>query len=167
MPGHGRAKADSHLELPVVNASREALAARDFAPFHALRDAPIAMSAHVVFTAIDANAPATTSARAVSEIMRGALGFEGLIVSDDLSMKALTGSFEARTRAVFAAGLDIALHCNGELSEARAVAAAAPELAGASLRRAQAALARVAGGPQAFDADAGRAELAALMASAP
>jgi beta-N-acetylhexosaminidase len=166
MPGHGRARADSHLELPVVSASREALAARDFAPFAALREAPMAMSAHVVYTAIDPDAPATTSPRVVGEIMRGALAFDGLIVSDDLSMKALSGSFETRTQAVFAAGLDIALHCNGDLKEARAVASATPELAGASLRRAEAALARVAAGPRAFDAEAARAELAALMASA-
>ena len=167
MPGHGRAKVDSHLELPVVNASREALAARDFVPFAALADAPMAMTAHVVFTAIDANAPATTSRRVVSEIMRGALGFDGLIVSDDLSMKALGGSFGERTRAVFAAGLDIALHCNGDLTEARAVVAETPGLKGEALRRAEAALARVAGGPQAFDAAAGRAELEALLAAAP
>jgi beta-N-acetylhexosaminidase len=167
MPGHGRARADSHLELPVVTASREALAARDFVPFAALADAPMAMTAHVVFTAIDANAPATTSRPVVSEIMRGALGFDGLIISDDLSMKALGGSFGERTRAVFAAGLDVALHCNGDLTEARAVVAETPELTGEALRRAEAALARVAGGPQAFDAAASRAELEALLATAP
>jgi len=167
MPGHGRAKADSHLELPVVTASRQALASRDFVPFAALADAPIAMTAHVVFTAIDAGAPATTSRRVVSEIMRGALGFDGLILSDDLSMKALGGSFGERTRAVFAAGLDVALHCNGDLTEARAVVAQTPELTGEALRRADAALARVAGGPQTFDAAAGRAELEALLATAP
>ncbi len=167
MPGHGRAKADSHLELPAVSASREALAARDFIPFAALADAPAAMTAHVVFNAIDANWPATTSRRVVSEIMRGAIGFDGLIFSDDLSMKALGGSFEQRTRAVFAAGLDVALHCNGDLAEARAVVAETPELKGEALRRAEAALKRVAGGPLAFDAAAGRAELEALLATAP
>jgi beta-N-acetylhexosaminidase len=166
MPGHGRAKADSHLELPVVTASRDALAARDFAPFVALKEAPIAMSAHVVYQSIDADAPATVSPRVVKEIMRGAIGFDGLIVSDDLSMKALTGDFATRTRGVFAAGLDIALHCNGDLSEARQVTAVTPDLTGASLSRAEAALARVAGGPQAFDAAAGRAELDALLAGA-
>ena len=166
-PGHGRAKVDSHLELPVVTASREALAARDFIPFAAFADAPMAMTAHVVFTAIDANAPATISRRVVSEIVRGELGFDGLIVSDDLSMKALGGSFEERTRAVFAAGLDVALHCNGDLTESRAIVAETPELTGKALRRAEAALKRVAGGPQAFDAAAGRAELEALLATAP
>ena len=167
MPGHGRAKADSHLELPVVSASREALAARDFAPFAALRDLPMAMSAHVVFTAIDPGAPATTSPRVVSEIMRGAIGFDGLIISDDTSMKALGGTFVEKTRAIFAAGLDIVLHCNGDLAEARAVVSETPELKGAALRRAEAALARVAGGPRSFDAAAGRAELEALLAAAP
>jgi beta-N-acetylhexosaminidase len=167
MPGHGRAKVDSHLELPVVTASREALAARDFIPFAALADAPAAMTAHVVFDAIDAKGPATTSRRVVAEIMRGALGFDGLIISDDLSMKALGGSFAERTRAVFAAGLDVALHCNGDLTEARAVVAETPELKGEALRRAVAALKRVAGGPQPFDAAAGRAELEALLATAP
>jgi beta-N-acetylhexosaminidase len=166
-PGHGRAKVDSHLELPVVTASREALAARDFIPFIAFADAPMAMTAHVVFTAIDASAPATTSQRVVSEIVRSELGFDGLIVSDDLSMKALGGSFEERTRAVFAAGLDVALHCNGDLTESRAVVAETPELTGKALRRAEAALERVAGGSQAFDAAAGRAELEALLATAP
>ena len=166
-PGHGRAKVDSHLELPVVTASLEALAARDFIPFIAFADAPMAMTAHVVFTAIDASAPATTSRRVVSEIVRGELGFDGLIVSDDLSMKALGGSFEERTRAAFAAGLDVALHCNGDLTESRAVVAETPELTGKALRRAEAALKRVAGGPQAFDAAAGRAELEALLATGP
>jgi beta-N-acetylhexosaminidase len=167
MPGHGRAKVDSHLELPVVTASREALAARDFLPFAALSDLPMAMSAHIVFTAIDDKAPATTSLRVVSEIMRGAIGFDGLIFSDDTSMKALRGSFAEKTRAIFAAGLDIALHCNGDLNEARQVAGQTPELTDEALRRAEAALKCVAGGPRAFDAAAGRAELEALLATAP
>ncbi|HYA73949.1 MAG TPA: glycoside hydrolase family 3 N-terminal domain-containing protein, partial [Roseiarcus sp.] len=166
IPGHGRARADSHLELPVVAASRAELAARDFWPFAALRDAPMAMSAHVLYSAIDPDRPATTSPIVVREIMREAIGFDGLILSDDLSMKALGGPFEERARALFAAGLDIALHCNGDLAEARAVAGASPELAGLSLRRAEAALARVAAGPQPFDVEAGRAELDATMGAA-
>ncbi|MGD1014937.1 MAG: beta-N-acetylhexosaminidase [Roseiarcus sp.] len=163
IPGHGRARADSHLELPVVAASRSELAGRDFVPFAALRDAPMAMTAHVVFSAIDPEFPATTSPIVVREIIRGAIGFDGLILSDDLSMKALSGPLAGRARAAFAAGLDIALHCNGDLGEARAVAESAPELAGAALRRAEAALARVAAGPQPFDVAAGRAELAASL----
>ncbi len=167
MPGHGRAQVDSHLDLPVVTASREALAARDFRPFAALNDLPMAMSAHIVFTAIDDTQPATTSPRVVSEIMRGAIGFDGLIFSDDTSMKALRGTFAEKTRAIFAAGLDIVLHCNGDPTEAREVVAETPELKDEALRRAQAALKCVAGGPQAFEAAAGLAELEALLATAP
>jgi len=167
IPGHGRARADSHLELPGVDASLEELAARDFAPFAALRDAPIAMTAHVVYSAIDPTSPATTSPIVVNAVMRSQIGFSGLILSDDLSMKALGGPFAARAQAVFAAGVDIALHCNGDLAEAAPVAAASPELAGESLRRAEAALARAAGGPQPLDIEAARAELAGLLESAP
>ena len=159
MPGHGRARVDSHLELPVVAASREELASRDFRPFVALRDLPMAMSAHVVFSAIDRSAPATTSAIVVSEIMRGEIGFEGLILSDDLSMKALGGPFGKRAEAVFEAGLDIALHCNGDLAEALAVAEATSELTGQSLRRAEAALARISDAPAVLDVEEARAEL--------
>jgi beta-N-acetylhexosaminidase len=162
VPGHGRARADSHFELPVVAASREELAARDFAPFRALADAPMAMTAHVVFTAIDPDRPATTSRIVIQEIVRGAIGFDGLLMTDDLSMKALGGPLADRAHAAFAAGVDIALHCNGELAEARGVAAAAPELAGRSLERAEAALAGIANSPAPFDAERGRATLAEL-----
>ena len=140
IPGHGRARADSHLELPRVNSSREELA-RDFAPFAALKDLPMAMTAHVVYSALDPENPATTSPIIVREIMRQEIGFDGLIMSDDVSMKALGGPFEARVRAIFAAGLDVALHCNGDLEEARSVASETPELAGRALERAEAAVA--------------------------
>ena len=153
IPGHGRARADSHLELPVVTASHEELAARDFAPFRALADAPAAMSAHIVYTALDPDAPATLSAKYMREIIRGEIGFSGLLISDDLSMKALKGDFGDRTRGVFAAGLDLALHCNGDLDEGRPVAEATPWLTGPSLARAEAALARVTASPPEFDAD--------------
>jgi beta-N-acetylhexosaminidase len=159
VPGHGRARADSHLELPIVEASHAELSARDFAPFRALKDAPAAMSAHIVYTALDGRAPATLSSKIVNEIIRGEIGFSGLLISDDLSMKALKGDFTARTHGVFEAGLDIALHCNGDLAEGRPVAEASPPLAGRSLARAEAALARVSGGPQPFDAEAGYARL--------
>jgi beta-N-acetylhexosaminidase len=165
MPGHGRARVDSHQELPTVTASLDELAARDFAPFAALRDAPMAMTAHVVYSAIDPSSPATTSSIAVKTIMRERIGFEGLILSDDLSMKALGGPFGQRARAVFEAGVDIALHCNGDLAEAAPIAEASPELSGAALRRAEAALARIAGGAQPFDVEAARRELADLFAS--
>jgi beta-N-acetylhexosaminidase len=161
VPGHGRARADSHFELPIVTASRQDLAARDFAPFRALRDAPMAMTAHVVFSAIDPVHPATTSSLVIQEIVRGRIGFDGLLMTDDISMKALGGPLGERAEKAFAAGVDIALHCNGELAEARAVANAAPELTGVSLRRAEAALRRTAKGAAPFDAAKARAALAA------
>ncbi len=98
----------------------------------------------------------------IAEIVRGAIGFDGLLLSDDLSMKALRGPFESRARAVFAAGVDIALHCNGDLTEARPVAEASPDLSGRSLARAEAALQRIAAGPDEFDVAEGRAKLAAI-----
>ena len=113
VPGHGRAGADSHFELPRVSASREELEASDFAPFRALSGLPMAMTAHVVYEALDPENPATTSRIVVQKIIRGAIGFDGLLMSDDLSMKALSGSFTEKCRALFAAGVDIALHCNG------------------------------------------------------
>ena len=141
MPGHGRANADSHKALPRVSTPLEELERIDFLPFRALRDMPLAMSAHVVFEAIDADRPATTSPTVVGEVIRTAIGFDGLLLSDNVSMHALTGPFWDRTRDLFAAGCDIALHCSGDLDEARAVAAAAPELAGRSRERADRALA--------------------------
>jgi beta-N-acetylhexosaminidase len=162
MPGHGRARADSHLELPVVEASRAELE-RDFAPFRALADLPMAMTAHVVYRALDPERPATTSRIVVEEVMRGEIGFRGLLISDDVSMNALSGTFEDRTAAIFAAGLDLALYCYGNLAEARAVASVAPELAGKSLRRANAALAAIRP-PEPLDLDRAVADLAAINA---
>ena len=159
IPGHGRARADSHLELPKVDASLDALRQRDFVPFAMLRDIPMAMSAHIVFTAIDPVSPATTSAKVVSEIMRGEIGYDGLIISDDLSMKALSGTFAEKTRAVFAAGLDVALHCNGDRTEGAPVAANAPVLAGRSLERAERGLAATRRAPEPLDVEAAAAEL--------
>jgi beta-N-acetylhexosaminidase len=135
VPGHGRATADSHLELPVVTASRAELEAVDFAPFKACADLPAAMTAHVVYTAIDPNRPASTSARVIAEIVRGAIGFNGLLMSDDLGMQALSGNLAERTRAVLAAGCDLALVCSGALADTEAAAAEAPPLEGASLGR--------------------------------
>jgi beta-N-acetylhexosaminidase len=162
MPGHGRARVDSHHELPVVNAARDELK-RDFAPFAALKDLPIAMIAHVVYAAIDPHRPATASPIVVHEIMRGEIGFDGLIMSDDVSMNALKGPYDQRAAAIIEAGLDIVLHCNGDLEQARAVASAAPELSGFSLSRARAALAAIAQ-PEPFDADEGEREFAAVTA---
>ena len=165
IPGHGRARADSHLEVPIVPASRAELE-RDFAPFKALRDAPAAMTAHLVFNAIDAMRPGTVSPEVIQGIVRGEIGFDGLLFSDDLSMKALGGTFESRARGVFAAGVDIALHCNGDLAEARPVAEASPELTGKALARAEAVLALTMRQPQDFDIEAGRARLAELFPAA-
>ncbi|GEP03967.1 beta-N-acetylhexosaminidase [Methylobacterium oxalidis] len=166
IPGHGRAACDSHHGLPVVDASRDSLAAQDFQPFRALADLPLAMSAHVVFTALDPDRPATQSPTVVREIIRGAIGFDGLLMTDDLSMHALTGPFRARAEAAFAAGIDVALHCNGDRAEMEAVAEGAPVLAGPALRRAEAALARLAPAGEAFDVGEARARFEAGLTAA-
>ncbi len=159
MPGQGRAALDSHLDLPVVTADPAALAA-DFAPFRALADLPLAMTAHVVYAALDAEAPATQSATLV-RLMREEIGFDGLLMTDDLSMKALTGGFAARVRSALAAGCDMVLHCNGDAGEMAEVASAAPLLTGKAAARAEAALARRLGDPADDTAEAA-AEFAAL-----
>ena len=162
IPGHGRATADSHGELPVIETDRATLMSTDFAAFRPLSDLPLGMTAHVVYTAIDPIAPATTSVTLVRDVIRGWLGFRGLLMSDDISMGALSGSIEERTGAAISAGCDVILHCNGRLDEMRAVAAAAPLLSGQAAARADAALARrrqVA----THDLAALRAEWAALM----
>ena len=141
IPGHGRALADSHFELPVVATSRAELEATDFESFRRLAHLPAAMTAHVVYSAIDAAAPASTSARVTADIIRGHIGFDGLLMSDDLGMKALTGDFRARAEAVIAAGSDLALHCSGDLAEARAAAHGVPTMAGPALARFERALA--------------------------
>lgn len=140
IPGHGRALADSHEDLPVVDASKAALEATDFAPFKELNDAPMAMTAHVVYTALDASAPATTSTTVINDVIRGHMGFDGLLMSDDLSMKALDGTYAARTAAALKAGCDMILHCNGKMDEMQPIAAATPVLDGKALDRAKAAL---------------------------
>jgi len=165
IPGHGRANADSHLALPVVGAGLAELERTDFAAFRPLHDLPMAMTAHVVFSALDARRPATISPAIMAEVIRKSLGFSGLVMSDDVSMNALQGTIAERTRAAFAAGCDIVLHCNGKIDEMNEVAAHAPVLAGLAQRRADGALARLMP-PAPFDRDAGRAEFAALMAAA-
>jgi beta-N-acetylhexosaminidase len=164
IPGHGRALADSHHQLPDVNASRADLEARDFVPFRMLSDMPIALTAHVIFQAIDSEHPATQSKRVIDEIIRQFIGFSGLLVTDDLSMQALSGGLRDRAEAAFRAGVDMSLHCNGKLEEAAAVAAAAPRLSGPALLRAQAALARVPQMAEPLDVVEGRAKLAAALA---
>lgn len=137
LPGHGRARVDSHEALPVVEASLDELRAVDFAPFRALNDAPAAMTAHVVYTAIDPDRCATLSPRVIGEIIRGEIGFSGFLMTDDLSMKALSGTMTDRTRSSLAAGCDAVLHCNGEMPEMEEIAAATPMLAGEAAARAQ------------------------------
>lgn len=140
MPGHGRATMDSHKDLPMVADGAARLREVDFQPFRALRDLPIAMTAHVVFSQIDVNHPATTSPRMVA-LMREEIGFDGLLMSDDLSMNALSGGLGDRAAASLAAGVDLALHCNGKLEEMQAVVAAAGEMSEPARRRCDAALA--------------------------
>lgn len=141
IPGHGRALADSHLSLPVVTTPADELERTDFATFRALCDLPAAMTAHVVYAAFDADAPASTSRTVTERVIRGAIGFDGLLMSDDLGMKALGGPMRDRAAAVIAAGSDLALHCSGMLAEMQQAAAGVPALAGASLRRFEAAMA--------------------------
>ncbi|HEV7383363.1 MAG TPA: glycoside hydrolase family 3 N-terminal domain-containing protein, partial [Phenylobacterium sp.] len=163
IPGHGRAMADSHLELPVVDASYEDLDARDFAPFRVLSDMPMAMTAHVIYSAIDAKRPATTSRKVMRRVVRGAIGFDGLVMSDDLSMKALSGDFTERSRESRAAGCDVVLHCNGGMAEMKAVVVGAGVLKGRAAQRANAALARIAKTPEPFDVAEARARFDAAF----
>ena len=165
IPGNGRARVDSHLELPVVTASRADLEAVDFAPFRALADMPLGMTAHVVYTALDPAAPATLSRTVVRDIIRGFIGFDGLLMTDDLSMKALAGGFAERARAAFVAGVDVALHCNGDMREAEPVAEVSPMLAGRSLERAESALRRVSGPRDPIVAVDARAKLDLALAA--
>ncbi len=162
IPGHGRATADSHLRLPTVDTPKKELERTDFAAFQPLADLPMAMTAHVVFSALDPAHPATTSATIVEQVIRGVIGFQGLLMSDDVGMNALAGSFAERTRAVFAAGCDVVLHCSGKLDEMREIAAETPKLSGRALQRARQALASRRA-PQPFDRVAARAELDALI----
>ncbi|KAJ56630.1 beta-hexosaminidase [Actibacterium mucosum KCTC 23349] len=161
IPGHGAATVDSHLELPVANLDNDTLQAHDFAAFSGLADLPMAMTAHVVFPAIDAGAPATTS-RAVIRVIRDQIGFAGLLMSDDISMQALSGPIAERSRAALAAGCDLILHCNGDMAEMQAVASAAGRLSDLAVLRADAAL-RGRGGA-AEDPAALQAEWARLVA---
>jgi beta-N-acetylhexosaminidase len=162
IPGHGRATADTHFRLPEVDTAKTELERTDFAAFQPLADLPMAMTAHVVFSALDPAHPATTSATIIEQVIRGVIGFQGLLMSDDVSMNALAGSIAERTRAIVAAGCDMVLHCNGRLDEMREVAAETPELSGKALRRAAMALA-ARKPPQPFDRLAARADLDGLI----
>jgi beta-N-acetylhexosaminidase len=165
IPGHGRATADTHFKLPVVDTPKAELEKTDFAAFQPLADLPMAMTAHVVFSALDPAQPATTSATIIEQVIRGSIGFQGLLMSDDVSMNALAGSLAERTRAIVSAGCDMVLHCNGNLDEMREVAREAPVLSGKALDRAKRALASRKA-PQPFDRAAARAELDELIGRA-
>jgi beta-N-acetylhexosaminidase len=164
LPGHGRATADSHVQLPRVDAPRAELEATDFAPFRALNGMPLGMTAHVVYDAIDPECAATVSSIVIDEIIRGHIGFDGLLLSDDISanMKALGGSYRSRAERALSAGCDMLLHCNGERAEMEEIIEAVPLLAGAAGRRADEALALLsAPTPVALDEAASR--LGALL----
>jgi len=138
IPGHGRGLVDSHLALPVVDTDRAELEATDFAPFRALGSMPWAMTAHIVYTALDAQNPATLSAKVIEGVIRGWIEFEGVLISDDLSMQALGGSFAERTARALAAGCDLVLHCNGKMEEMQEVASRLKPLSPAAVRRVEA-----------------------------
>jgi len=163
IPGHGRAGADSHMSLPIVTALREELEDADFRTFHALRDLPLAMTAHVVYTAIDPDAPATTSKKLIDEIIRRHIGFAGLLMSDDLSMEALAGGLDERAQASLAAGCDVVLHCNGRMAEMEAVACAVPALQGLARDRADSAVAALAQHVEELDPAENHARLAEFL----
>ena len=165
VPGHGRAMADSHVELPVVSADAAALET-DLAPFIALKDAPMAMTAHVVYPAWDADQCATLSAKVIGEIIRGRIGFDGLLMSDDLGMRALSGSFAERATGVLEAGCDIVLHCSGDMAEMEAIAGAIGPIGAAAKARLDRAMATVAGakaGPSLDELIAKRDALLAVL----
>ena len=155
--------ADSHHDLPLVDAALSDLSEIDFAPFRVLSDMPMAMSAHVVFTALDGKRPATQSKTVIGDIIRGDIGFGGLLMTDDLSMKALKGDFTQRTRRALAAGCDVILHCNGDMAEMEGIMKGVKRLSGLTERRAEAALARLARVPEPFDVKDARARFDAAF----
>jgi beta-N-acetylhexosaminidase len=160
IPGHGRATADSHLTLPVVDAPRAALDASDFAPFRILADLPMAMTAHVVYTAVDPVLPATLSPDGI-RLIRGDIGFDGLLMTDDMSMQALSGDLATLSAQALAAGCDVILHCNGARDEMASVLSAAGALSGRAAERAARALS-FRRAPDDADLPALEAELVAL-----
>jgi beta-N-acetylhexosaminidase len=164
LPGHGRSEVDSHLELPRVSAPLEALRRDDFIPFQAHRDLPAGMTAHLLFEAIDPDRPATLSPTVIGDIIRGEIGFGGLLMTDDMSMKALQGDIGDLAARAIDAGCDLALHCNGDMAEMRSIAAMVPELTGSALRRAERALDVIRAGPtETGDASVWRAEFEQLL----
>ena len=168
IPGHGRAMADSHLALPRVSASRYQLDHHDFPPFRALGDLSLAMTAHVVYEAIDPHECATTSQTVITEVIRGQMGFDGLLMSDDLSMQALSGTMIERRSAVLAQGCDVVLHCNGEMAEMTPIAEGCPLIASEAQRRLTQVLSGLKTVPRLpFDRGQAEARLASLLAMRP
>lgn len=166
IPGHGRARADSHLELPVVSASRSTLWDSDFVPFRMLRSMPWAMTAHLLYQAVDPQRPATLSPIVIEELIRGDIGFDGLLITDDVSMRALSGSVGLRAAASIEAGCDLVLHCNGNMTEMREIAAAVPKMTPkAKARFARGEVMREKA-PEPFDVPAALRRLDALMKAA-
>jgi len=163
VPGHGRAMSDSHKELPAVDLPRAELELTDFAPFKGLADMPLAMTAHILFPQIDADYPATTSSEIIAKIIRGYIGFEGLIVSDDVTMAALRGSDRERAEQTRKAGCDIVLHCFADLLQMREIAAGSGELSEQSAARFETARCQVACVPDSIDFNALEAELDVLL----
>ncbi len=163
-PGHGRASADSHESLPRVDAPREELGRSDFVPFRALADAPMAMTAHIVYSAFDPQRPATLSSKVIHGVIRGEIGFDGLLMSDDLGMGALSGDLRERVRHALVAGCDVALQCSGVLEDMKDAAEGARPLQGDSARRAASALARLKP-PADFDPERAATRLARILAT--
>ena len=143
IPGHGRANVDSHKALPIVQTDWTELSKIDFLPFKLLADMPLAMTAHIIYNAIDPENPATTSSKIIQKIIREEISFDGLLISDDLSMRALDGDFSFRTKAALEAGCDVVLHCNGDMSEMRAIADVVSNLSHKSVDRLERALVRI------------------------
>jgi len=164
IPGHGRATVDSHKALPVIKASALTLGHTDFVPFEAFHDAPMAMTAHAIYEAIDSERPITISKQGISQLIRKKFGFDGLLMSDDLDMKALSGSLTSRTEACLTAGCDIALQCSGQLPDMVQIAKGAKHLAGDALRRAELAEQTISK-PLKLDRDAAQKELEAIFAA--
>ena len=165
LPGHGRARADSHLELPVVDAPKNELEAVDFAAFVPLADMPLGMTAHIIYVAID-DKPATLSPVVIQDVIRGQIDFDGLLMTDDLSMHALRGSFTARAKDSLAAGCDIVLHCNGDMEEMAEIAEATiGQMTGVAAKRLARAQSQISGSPTPAP-DGALARLGQLMAGA-
>jgi len=162
IPGHGRASVDTHKALTHITVAFEELSTSDFVTFRCLNDCPLAMTAHVIFDAIDAQRPATTSPKVIREVIRGEIGFEGVLITDDISMDALHGTLSIRARAALFAGCDIVLHCNGQMAEMREVAGEAKPLQDQWLKRCEKALSQLAA-PEPLDAGAAEARLAQLL----